>query len=93
MGTKCVPLFADMLLHAYETNFPLGVFKNKDRKLDKSFNSSFAYIYDVLSLSNSRFGDYLHLIDLNELKVRDTTGSKTSASYHDLSIKIDIRRL
>jgi hypothetical protein len=36
------------------------VAKNKDRKLDQTFNSIFRYIDDVPSLSNSRFGDYLH---------------------------------
>jgi hypothetical protein len=45
-------------------------FKNKDRKLDQSFNSIFCYIDDVLSLSNSRFGNYLHHIDAMSLKLR-----------------------
>ena len=47
--------------------------KKKDRKLTHTFNSSFRYIYDVLSLNNSRFGDYLHLIYPNEPEVKDTT--------------------
>jgi hypothetical protein len=33
----------------------------------------FRYIDDVLSLNNFRFGDYLFLIYLNELWVKDTT--------------------
>ena len=54
---------------------------NKDRKLDHIFNSSFRYIDDVLSLNNSRFGDYLHRIHPNELEVKDTTDTQKAASY------------
>ena len=40
---------------------PIGFkgFSRKDRKLSQTFNSSYRYIDDVLSLNNSRFGDYL----------------------------------
>ena len=48
---------------------------NKDRKLTQTFNSNFRYIHvgDVLSLNNSRFGDYLYLLYPNELEVKNTT--------------------
>jgi hypothetical protein len=49
---------------------PSRAFKNKDRKLDQTFNSIFCYIDDVLSLSNSRFSDYLHRIYAMSLKLR-----------------------
>ena len=73
MGTNCAPLLADFLLYAYETNFLQWVLKNKNRKLAKTFNSSFRYVDDGLSLINSRFGDYLHRIYSNELTGNDTT--------------------
>ncbi len=73
MGTNCTPLLADLFLDAYETDFLQGFLKHKDRKLAQNFNSSFRYIDDVLSVSNSRFGDYLHRIYQNELEVKDTT--------------------
>jgi hypothetical protein len=63
--------------------------KNKDRKLAHSFNSSFRYIDDVLSLNNSPFGNYLHHIYPNELEVKDTTVTQKSASYLDLHLEID----
>ena len=44
---------------------------------------------DVLSLNNFPFYDYLHLISLNELEVRDTTDTQTSASYLELQLEID----
>ena len=73
MDTNCAPPLFDLFLHAYEAEFFQGSLKNKDRKLAQVFNSIFCYIDDVLSLHNSRFGDYLHLIDPNELEVKDTT--------------------
>jgi len=45
-------------------------FKNEDRKLFQTFNSSFRYIDDVQSLNNSRFGYYLHLIYAMSLELR-----------------------
>ena len=50
---------------------------------------SFRYIDDVLSLHNSRFGNYLHRIYPNELEVKDSTDTQMSASSLDLHLKID----
>jgi hypothetical protein len=58
-------------VHTYEANFLQGLLKNKDRKLAQTFNSSFRYIDDVLSLNNFWFDDYLYLIyPINELEVK-----------------------
>ena len=84
IGTHCAPLLADLLQRAYEADFYQWLLKNKDRKLAQTFNSSFRYIYDVMSLNNSRFGDYLHRICPNELEVKNTTDTQKSASYLDL---------
>jgi len=62
---------------------------NKDRKLAHIFNSSFRYIDDVLSLNNSRFGDYLHRIHPNELEVKNTTDTQKAASYLHIHLEID----
>ena len=43
----------------------------------------------VLSLNNSRFGDYLHSIYPNEFEVQDTTDTQKSASSLDLHLEID----
>jgi hypothetical protein len=80
MGTNCVPLLANLLLHAYEEDFLQWLLKNKDRKLDQTSNSSFRYIDYVLSQNNSRFSDYRHHIYLNELEVKDTTDTQKSTS-------------
>jgi hypothetical protein len=52
---------------AYDADFLQMLPRNKDRKITQTFNSSISYI-DVLSLNNSRFGDYLHLINGNRLR-------------------------
>ena len=61
IGMNCAPLLTDLFLHAYEADFLQGLLKYKDRELAQTFNSSFRYIDDVLSLNNFQFGDYLHL--------------------------------
>ena len=44
----------------------------------------------MMSLNNSRFGDYLHLIYYpNELEVKYTTDTQKPAFYLDLHIEID----
>ena len=49
----------------------------------------FRYIDDVLSLNNSRFGDFVDSIYPIELEVKDTTDTDISASYLDLHLEID----
>jgi hypothetical protein len=84
MGANCASLLADLFLHNYQ-----GLLKNKDRKLFQTFNSSFRYIDDVLSLNNSRFGNYLHLIYPNTLEVKVNADTQKSAFYLDIYIEID----
>ena len=77
--------FADLFLHAYDADFLQWLLQNNDRKLAPTFNSSFRYIDDVLSLNHSRFDDYLHHIYPNEFEVKDNTNNKC------LSIEINGR--
>jgi hypothetical protein len=72
MGVNRAPLLDDFFLHAYEAGLLQGLLKNKDRKLAQTFNFIFRYTDDVLSLNNSQFGDYLHLIYPNKLEVKYT---------------------
>ena len=89
MGTNCASLLADLFLHDYQADFLQGHLKNKERKLSQTFNSSFHYIEEVLSLNNSRFDNYLHLIYPNKLEVKDTADTQRSASNHGIYIEID----
>ena len=49
----------------------------------------FRYINDVLSLNNSKFGDFVDRIYPIELEIKDTTDIDRSASYLDLHLEID----
>ena len=50
--SSSVPLLVDLFLHSYEADFIQVFLKNKI-KLARSFNFTFRYIDDVLSLNNS----------------------------------------
>jgi hypothetical protein len=54
-----------------------------------SFIHIFRYIDDVLSISNHNFHNYVHLIYLHELEIKDPTESDKSALYLDMLINID----
>jgi hypothetical protein len=51
-----------------------------------SFNFSVRYIDDVLSLNNSRFGNFVDRIYPIGLEIKDTTYTDKSASYLDLHL-------
>ena len=59
--------------------------------LSRSFNFTFRYIDDVLSLNNSRFGDFVDRIYPIKLEIKDTTHTYTdrSAPFLDLHFEID----
>jgi hypothetical protein len=59
------------------------------KKLAVSFNHTFRYIDDVLSINNHNFHNYVHLIYPDELEIKDTTESDKSASYLDILMNID----
>jgi hypothetical protein len=66
-------------------DFIQGLLKKTKGKLAQSFNFTFRYIDDVLSLNNSRFGDFVDRIYPIELEIKDTTHTDRSASYLDLN--------
>jgi hypothetical protein len=89
MGTNCTPLFADLFLYSYGTDFLQELLKKNEMKLARSFNFTFRYIDDVLLLNNSRFGDFVDRIYAIELEIKDSTDTDRSDSYLDLHLEID----
>ena len=87
MGTYCAPLLADLFLYFYEAEFIKDIVKHK-RCNKTSFNYTFRYIDDLLSINNKTFGDFLDFIYLNELEIKDTTDTSTSVNYLDLKLEI-----
>jgi hypothetical protein len=53
-----------------------------------SFNHTFRYIDDVLSINNHNFHNYVHLIYPDELEIKDATEYDRSASYLDILLNI-----
>jgi len=66
-----------------------GFSRKNEKKLVRSFNITFRYIDDVLSLNNSRLGDFVDRIYPLELQIKNTTDTNRSASYPDLHLAID----
>jgi hypothetical protein len=63
--------------------------QEKRKKLARSFNFTFHYIDDVLSLNNSTFDDFVDRIYPIVLEIKDTTDTDMSASYLHLHLEID----
>jgi hypothetical protein len=91
MRTNCTPSLPDLFFYSYDVDFIQGFHKKNEEKLSRSFNFTFCYIDDVLSLNNSRFGDFVDGINpsLIELEIKDTTNTDRSDSYLDLNLEID----
>jgi hypothetical protein len=56
-----------------------------------SFNLTFRYIDEVLSLNDSNLGDIVDRIYPIGFEIKDTTDTDRPASYLDLSIECDSR--
>jgi len=80
-STKKFPETYINMLELYEADFIQGLLKKNERKLARSFDFMFRYIDNVLSLNNSRFGDFVDGIYPIELEIKDTTDTDRSASY------------
>ena len=89
MGTNCVPLLAGLLLYSYEADLTQGLLNKNEKKPARSFNFTFRYIDDLLSLNNSRFVDFVDRTYPIALEIKDNTDTDMSASYLDLHLEID----
>ena len=65
-----------------------GTSQEKRKEASRSFNFTFCYIDDVLSLNNSRFCDFVDRIYPIELEIKNTTDTDRSTSYLDLHLEI-----
>jgi hypothetical protein len=79
MGTSCL---ADLFLYLHEANFIQGLLKKNEKKQARSFNFTFRYIDDDLSLNNSRFCDFVDRIYPIGFEIEDTTDTARSADIH-----------
>ena len=86
MDLNCAPLLADIFLYSYEAEFIQSLLSTGRKRLASQFN--FTYSYDVLSINNPDFENYLGQMYPPELEIKDTTESNTSASDLDLLLPI-----
>ena len=84
MGTKCVPLLADLFLYSCENDVLDKLIKEGKRKLARKFNLSYRYIDDLISFNNTRFKEFISDICPKELTISETTES-TSVCFLPLS--------
>ena len=59
MGTNCAPLFSDLFLCSYESEFLDKLIKESKRKLARKFNLSYRYIDVLISFNNNRFKEFI----------------------------------
>jgi hypothetical protein len=77
MDTNFAPLLADMLIYSYEVDFITRASEEKR----KAFTFTFCYIDDVLSLNNSKLGEFIDSINLtNMLSIKDSSIMMISVS-------------
>ena len=89
IGLQSVLLFSSTsFIRMRQTSYE-GFSIKREKMLARSFNFMFRYIDDVLSLNNSRVGDFVDRIYPIELEIKDTTATDMSASYLDIHIDID----
>ena len=62
MGPKCAHLLADLFLYSYAAEFPHNLVNNIKLKDAKSFNFTYRFIDDVLSINNPSFGKWVSSI-------------------------------
>jgi hypothetical protein len=58
-----------LFLYSYEAEFVQKLLRDNNKKLAVSFNHTFRYIDDVLSINNHNFHNYVHLIYPDELEI------------------------
>jgi hypothetical protein len=89
VGTNCAPLLADLFLYSYEAYFILGLLNKNEKMLARSFNFTFLYIDDVLSLNNSRFCYIVDRLYPIEQEIKGITNTDMSASYFYIHLETD----
>ena len=89
MATNCASPLADLFRYSYEAEFIQGLLKKNEKKLAQSFNFTFRYIDDVLSLNNYMLGHFVHRIYSIGIEIKDISDTDRSVSHLDLHIKTE----
>ena len=76
-------------MHSFEAHFMQHLQKSKFKKQKTSFNLTFYYVDDVLSLNNHKFNDYIDVIYPEELEIKNTTDAPKWVNYLDIRLEFD----
>ena len=66
-------MLADLFLYTDEAEFIKKLLVQKQKNIAQSFNFTYRYIDDVLSLSNSDFDKYIHTINPPDMDIKQFT--------------------
>ena len=91
LGTNCAPLLSDLFLFSYESEFLQTLVKNKNIKESRSFNFTFRYIGDVLSINNPNLFDWVPLI-YPPIEIEKKTDTASIAPFLNLYLEFDNQR-
>jgi hypothetical protein len=83
-----VPLFKPIYFYTHESECLQNLARDKKIHEARAFNFTYRYIDDVLSINDPRFAEFLPLIYLPELEVKETTDTASSASFLDLYLEL-----
>ena len=83
MRTHCATILADFFDYSNEADFIHELLKKNQKKLVRSFNFTFHYVDDFLSLNSSRFGDFVDCLYPIVPQIKDTADTDRSVSYLD----------
>ena len=75
MGANVAHLLTKFYLYSYESVFIQQLHDLEQKKQCHSFNLTFRYIDDVLSINHSKLSEYLDVIYPSELQIKDTSDS------------------
>ena len=81
METNC--LLDDLFLYSYENK----ILKNKRMADTLAFNHTFNYVYDVLTINNLNFGNWIPLIYNEELEIKEITETAYFSSFLGIYLK------
>ena len=97
IGTHCAHILGDIFLYSYEAEIIQSLLSTGKKKIASQFNFINRYIDDVLSITqihrwriinNPDYENYLGQMYPDDLGIKDTTESNTSASYLDLLLSM-----
>ena len=88
MGTKCIPLVADLFLFCYERDFMLSLSDDNQSEVIEAFNFTSRYQDDLLNVDNTFFDSMVNHKSPSELQLNKANVSDTEASFLDLHLSI-----